>query len=132
MFELLEATDDEVVAIRLHGGSLEGYRALYELLVEKTDAYGTVHLYEETTNWTLSTYLSHYHGLLPDLRYGPKFDIDRHAAVGDSALAKLLHYQWRAVAPVFPVSPAEMRYDELSARGDALEWVKMGTDDSDR
>ncbi|WP_197052518.1 SpoIIAA family protein [Halobellus rufus] len=106
-------------------GSADGYREFYELLVEKTEQHGTVHVYEETTGWTLSTYLSHLHGILPDLRTGSKFNIGRYAAVGDSRWAKLLYYQWRAIMPVWPVAPNEMRYYDLSERNQALDWVTM-------
>ena len=123
MFEILQATGDDVVAVRMGTGTQAGYRDFYDLLVEKTDEYGTVHVYEETTGWTLSTYLSHLHGLIPDLRIGPEFEIGRYAAVGDSAWAKLLYYQWRAIAPMWPVAPDEMNYYELSERGRALDWV---------
>nr|WP_049987958.1 STAS/SEC14 domain-containing protein [Halobellus rufus] len=125
MFEILEATQDDVVAIRMGTGSADGYREFYELLVEKTEQHGTVHVYEETTGWTLSTYLSHLHGILPDLRTGSKFNIGRYAAVGDSRWAKLLYYQWRAIMPVWPVAPNEMRYYDLSERNQALDWVTM-------
>ncbi|QCC57324.1 STAS/SEC14 domain-containing protein [Natrinema thermotolerans] len=123
MFEILKATRDNVVAVRMGDGTPAGYREFYDLLVEKTDEFGTVHVYEETTEWTLSTYLSHLHGVVPDLRTGPKFDIGRYAAVGDSRWAKLLYYQWRAIDPVWPVSPDEMRYHGLSERDRALDWV---------
>lgn len=124
MFEILQATGDNVVAVRMGTGTQAGYRDFYDLLVEKTDEYGTVHVYEETTGWTLSTYLSHLHGLVPDLRIGPEFEIGRYAAVGDSPWAKLLYYQWRAIAPVWPVAPDEMNYYDLSERGRALDWVR--------
>ncbi|WP_092903489.1 SpoIIAA family protein [Halostagnicola kamekurae] len=123
MFEILKATKDNVVAVRMGDGTPAGYREFYDLLVEKTDEFGTVHVYEETIEWTLSTYLSHLHGVVPDLRTGSKFDIGRYATVGDSRWAKLLYYQWRAIAPVWPVSPDEMRYYGLSKRDYALDWV---------
>mgnify|MGYP003836112831 FL=1 len=123
MFEILQATRDNVVAVRMGDGTSAGYREFYNILIEKTDEFGTVHVYEETTRWSLSTYLSHLHGVIPDLRTGPKFDIGRYAAVGDSRWIKLLYYQWRAIAPVWPVSPDEMRYYGLSERDHALDWV---------
>lgn len=123
MFEILEASSDDVVAVRMGKGSPTGYRAFYDMLVEKSDEYGAVHIYEETAGWTLSTYLSHLHGLLPDLRTGPEFNVGRYAAVGDSRWAKLLYHQWRAVSPVWPVAPDEMHYYELSERDRALSWV---------
>ncbi len=132
MFEILEATRDDVVAVRMGHGTPAGYREFYDLLVEKTDEYGTVHVYEETTGWTLATYLSHLHGIVPDLRTGPKFDIGRYAAVGDSRWAKLLYHQWRAIAPVWPVAPDEMRYYELSNRTRALDWVTASNANPDK
>ena len=132
MFEILEATRDDVVAVRMGHGTPGGYREFYDILVEKTDEYGTVHVYEETTEWTLATYLSHLHGIVPDLRTGPDFDIGRYAAVGDSRWAKLLYHQWRAIAPVWPVAPDEMRYYELQERRRALDWVTAGNDNPDR
>jgi|GEM_PF-1642098 len=131
MFDVLEATGENVVAVRMKDGTPGGYRAFYELLVQKTEEYGTVHVYEETTGWTLSTYLSHLHGVVPDLRTGPKFDIGRYAAVGDSGWAKLLYHQWRAIAPVWPVAPAEMQYYELAKRDRALKWVQTGNANSE-
>lgn len=132
MFEILEATRDDVFAIRMGRGTPAGYREFYDLLVEAADEYGTVHVYEETTGWTLATYLSHWHGLVPDLRTGPKFDIGRYAAVGDSCWAELLYRQWRAIAPVWPVAPDEMRYYEPSERDRALDWVTDRTPTRDR
>ena len=131
MFDLLEATRDDVVAIRMGNGTPTGYREFYDLLVEKTDEYGNVHVYEETTGWTLSTYLSHLHGILPDLRTGPEFDIGRYAAVGDSLWAKLLYHQWQAIAPIWPVAPDEMQYYDRSERDRALDWVKTGNTNPD-
>lgn len=131
MFETLEATRDDVVAVRMGRGTPGGYREFYDLLVEKTDEYGTVHVYEETTGWKLATYLSHLHGIVPDLRTGPDFDIGRYAAVGDSRWAKLLYHQWRAIAPVWPVAPDEMRYYELEERRRALDWVTAGNANPD-
>lgn len=130
MFELLEASSEDVVAIRVGCGTPTGYLELYELLVEKTDAYGTVHMYEETTDWTLATYLSHVHGIVPDLRLGPHFDIDRYAAVGNSRWTKLLYDQWRLIAPVWPVAPNKMRYFDQSDRYRALGWVTDGAQQS--
>lgn len=123
MFEVLAASSGDVVAVRMGRGSAAGYQEFYDLLVEKTREYGTVHVYEETTNWTLGTYLSHLHGVVPDLKTGPQFDIGRYAAVGDSQWAKLLYHQWRAIAPVWPVAPNEMRYYKSSNRERALAWV---------
>lgn len=130
MIELLEATSDDVIAIRVGRGSLAGYRELYEFLVEKTDEYGTVHVYGEATDWTLSAYLSNVYGIVPDLRLGPQFDIGRYAAVGDSRWAKLLYDQWRLIAPVWPVAPNEMRYYDQSDRNRALGWVTDGSQQS--
>ena len=85
MFELLEATGDNVVAIRVGTGTPEGYDELYDLLIEKTREHGSVHVYEETPNWTLSMYLSPLHGVVPDLRSGPQFNSHRYVQAGDSA-----------------------------------------------
>lgn len=126
MFELLDATGEDVVAVRMDAGTPAGYRAFYDLLVEKTDEYGHVHVYEEAPNWSLSTYLSHAHGIVPDLRDGPEFDIHRYAAVGDSMWFELLYYQWAAVAPVWPVAPDEMRRYSMAERRRAIEWVETG------
>jgi len=130
MFEILETTRDDVVAVRMGHGTPAGYREFYDLLVEKTDEYGTVHVYEDTTGWTLGTYLSHLHGIVPDLRTRPIFDIGRYAAVGDSRWAKLLYHQWRAITPVWPVASDEMRYYEPQERRRALDWVTAGDTDS--
>lgn len=130
MFELLGATGENVVAVRMGAGTPAGYRELYDLLVEKTDEYGGVHVYEEAPNWSLSTYLSHAHGIVPDLRDGPKFDIHRYAAVGDSRWFELLYYQWAAVAPVWPVAPDEMCRFSMAERRSAIEWVKTGRQSS--
>jgi len=100
MFDILEATRGDVVAVRVGRGTAIGYEEFYDLLIEKSEEHGIVHVYEEMTNWTLSTYLSHLHGIGPDLRTGPKFDIGRCAAVGDSGWAKLMYWQWRAIAPI--------------------------------
>lgn len=126
MFEVLESTADDVVAIRVGAGTTDGYRALYDLLAEVTAEYGAVHVYEEVPSWTLGTCLSHVRGVVLDLLYGSDFDVDRYAAVGDSAWARLLYYQWRAVAPVWPVAPGTMRYYSLAERDAALEWVRTG------
>lgn len=123
MFEVLVASSGDVVAVRMGRGSAAGYQEFYDLLVEKTREYGTVHIYEETTNWTLGTYLSHLHGVVPDLKTGPQVDIGRYVAVGDSQWAKLLYHQWHAIAPVWPVAPDEMRYYKSSNRERALAWV---------
>ena len=127
MFDILRATGEDVVAVRMRTGTPAGYREFYDLLVEKTEEYGTVQIYEEAPGWSLSTYLSHVHGLLPDLRTGPEFDIDRYVAVGDSRWARLLYNQWRAIAPVWPVAPNEMRFYELSERDRALDWLTART-----
>lgn len=126
MFELLDATSDNVVAIRVGSCTRDGFRELYELLAEKSAAYGSVHFYEEAPGWTLRTYLSNFHGIVPDLRYGSTFTIDRYAAVGDSVWAKVLFHQWKVIAPIWPVAPNEMRYYTLDDRDHALNWVRDG------
>lgn len=126
MFDVLNATADDVVAVHVGTCTTEGFRKLYDLLAEKTAEYGTVHVYEEAPDWTLWTYLSNLRGIVPDLRQGTSFDIGRYAAVGDSHWAKLVYYQWQAIAPVWPVSPDEMRYFELADKNSAIDWVKDG------
>ena len=79
-------------------------------------------MYEEVPNWSFRTFLTHLHGVVPDLRYGPDFDIDRYAAVGNSRWAKLLFDWWRVVRPIWPVAPDEMRYFDSTERERALDW----------
>lgn len=129
MFDVLDASADDVVAVRVTNATGDGFRKLYELLSEKTGRHGTVHVYEEAPNWTLSTYLSNWRGIVPDLRLGSSFEIGRYAAVGDTLWAKALYDQWRAIAPIWPVSPEEMRYFEMTERNAAIEWVRQVTDD---
>jgi hypothetical protein len=126
MFEMLDATDDTAIAIRVGNGTRDGFRELWKILAEKSEEHGSVHLYEEAPGWTLGTYLSQLHGIVPDLRYGSTFDIERYAAVGDSVWAKVLYYQWKVTAPIWPVGPDEMRYYDLDDRTRALNWVKKG------
>lgn len=78
MFDILEATEDKVVAIRTYNGSTQGYRTSYELLGEKTEEYGIVHVFEDLPRFTVSKYLSNVYGIIPDLRYGSTFDIGRY------------------------------------------------------
>ena len=126
MFEVLDATDDEIVAVRVGVGTRGGYRELYEMLAEKTEAHGSVRVYEEALGWTPGTYLSQLHGFVPDLRYGTTFEIERLATVGDSLWSKLLYHQAKAVRPIWPFSPDEMRYYNPNERNRALNWVKHG------
>ncbi|WP_226483229.1 STAS/SEC14 domain-containing protein [Natrinema amylolyticum] len=127
MFDVLKATADDVVAVRVGTCTTEGFRKLYDRLTETTVEYDTVHMYEEAPSWTLRTSLSNLRGIVPDLRQGPSFDIGRYAAVGDSRWAKLLFYQWRVITTVWPVAPDEMRFFELPDRARAFNWVKTGT-----
>lgn len=131
MFDVLKATADDVVAVRVGTCTTEGFRELYDLLAEKTAEYGTVHVYEEAPNWTLAVYLSNLRGIVPDLRQGSSFDIGRYAAVGDSRWAKRLFHQWRVITPVWPVAPDEMHYYDWSERERALRWVKTGNTNPD-
>ena len=126
MFEVLDTTDGDAIAIHVGVGTRDGYRELYEILAEKTEEHGSVQVYEEAPGWTLGTYLSQLHGFVPDLRYGTTFDIERLATVGDSIWSKLLYYQAKAVRPIWPFSPDEMRYYDLSDRKRALDWAKHG------
>lgn len=123
IFEVLDQTEDDLIAIQVRRGTREGYHELYSLLVERSEEYGSIRVYEEVPNWTGGTYLSHLHGFVPDLRYGPDFDIRQYAAVGDSAWAKLLYYQWRGIRPVWPVAPDDMRYFQLENRTQTLDWL---------
>jgi hypothetical protein len=79
----------------------------------------------------VATYLSHSHGVVPGLQTGPKFDIGRYAAVGGSRWTEMRYYQWRAISPVWPVVPDEMRYYAPSEHGRALDWVKTGDSNPD-
>jgi hypothetical protein len=124
MFEILDATEDDLVAVRVGSGTADGYEEFYSLLIERTKQHGSIRVYEEVPNWTARTYLTHLHGIVPDLRYGPEFDIRSYACVGDSFWAKLLFHQWRAIRPVWPVAPDDMRYFHLDNRDDALRWLR--------
>lgn len=131
MFEVLPEPADDVVTIRVGRGSLDGYRKLYSLLRRKTEEFGRVHVYEEVTDWTALIFFTHFHGVLPDLRYGPDFDIGRYAAVGDSMWAKLLFDCWKAICPAWPVAPEEMRYYNTAERDVAADWVAMRSTSTD-
>ena len=132
MFEVLNEPTPAVVAIRVGDCSPAGFRDLYRLLSATTDAHDTVHLYEETVDWTARSALSNWYGILPDLRRGSTFDIGRYAAVGDSVWARGLFDCWRAIAPVWPVSPDEMRYFGPAEREAARSWVRTGELPGDR
>ncbi|WP_262174555.1 STAS/SEC14 domain-containing protein [Haloarcula laminariae] len=126
MFDVLDTTEKNFVAIRVGKGTSDGYQELYTLLEEKTDAYGQVNVYEEVPNWTFWTFLTHLNGILPDLRRGPNFNIDRYAAVGDSIWAELLFDLWDTIQPIWPVAPNTMRYFEMEEKDAALNWAKGG------
>lgn len=82
--------------------------------------------YEEVPNWSFTTLLTHLHGVIPDLRYGPDFEIGRYAAVGDSRWAKLLFDWWHVIRPIWPVAPETMRYFQMRDRERALRWIREG------
>lgn len=127
MFEVLDATEDDFIAVRVGSGSSAGYERFYSLLVERSDQYGSIRVYEEVPNWTFRTYLTHLHGIVPDLKYGPDFNISHYACVGDSIWAKLLYYQWRGIRSIWPVAPDHMRYFHVNERDDALQWLSGTT-----
>lgn len=127
MFEVLDETDGDLIAVRVGSGSPEGYEEFYSLLIERTREYGSVRVYEEVPGWTVQTYLTHLHGIVPDFRDGPKFTVSHYACVGDSIWAKLLYYQWKAIRPVWPVAPDHMRYFNLEHRASALRWLRDTT-----
>ena len=124
MFEVLDESRGDLVAVRVGRRTRQGYVDFYSLLAEKTEEHGTINVYEEVPNWTFSTFLSHLHGIIPDLRYGSEFDINRYAAVGDSVWAKLLFDWWRAIRPIWPVAPAQMDYFDVEDSEVALTWVR--------
>ncbi|WP_114579602.1 STAS/SEC14 domain-containing protein [Saliphagus sp. LR7] len=124
MFEILDVTEGDLVAIRVGRGTRQGYDELYSLLVQKTDEYGAVRVLEVVPDWTFSTFLSHLYGIIPDLRYGSQFAISRYAAVGDSVWAKLLFEWWKIIRPVWPVAPDQMRYFEIEEQSTALRWLQ--------
>ncbi len=68
--------------------------------------------------------MSHLHGIVPDLRYGPKATIRRYACVGDTVWPKLNFYLWLLITPVWPMAPREMRYFHSSEREQALAWLR--------
>jgi hypothetical protein len=127
MFEVLDETEGDFIAVRVGSGSSAGYERFYSLLVERTEQYGSIRVYEEVPNWTVRTYLTHLHGIVPDLKYGPDFNISQYACVGDSIWAKLLYYQWRGIRPIWPVAPDNMRYFHVEDRDDALRWLSGTT-----
>ncbi|MFC4986766.1 STAS/SEC14 domain-containing protein [Saliphagus infecundisoli] len=124
MFEILDETEGDLVAIRVGRGTRQGYDELYSLLVQKTNEYGAVHVLEVVPDWTCSTFLSHLYGIIPDLRYGSQFTISRYAAVGDSVWAKLLFDWWKIIRPIWPVAPDQMRYFETEEQSTALQWLQ--------
>lgn len=127
MFEILDATEDDLIAVRVGSGSPEGYERFYSLLVERTNQHGSIRVYEEVPNWTFGTYLTHLHGIVPDLEYGSEFNISQYACVGDSFWTKLLYWQWRCIKPIWPVAPDNMRYFHVAERDDALQWLSEAT-----
>lgn len=126
MVSVLEATADDVVAVRLGTPTTAGYRELYGLLVEATTVHGTVHLYEETVDWSPWSALSNAREVAPSLTFGPDLDVGRYAAVGDGPWSGLRYLQRRALAPVWPVSPDEFRRFRPENRESALAWVRDG------
>jgi hypothetical protein len=58
MFEVLDETNENLIAIRAGEGTRAGYQELYSLLVEKTDQYGRINVYEEVPRWTFTTFLT--------------------------------------------------------------------------
>ena len=126
MFDILDETQDDVVAIRVGHGTKRGYKELYSLLAETTERYGAVNVYEEVPDRTAATFLSHLHSVIPDLRYGSDFTIHRYAATGDTRWAKLLFDWWQIVRPIWPVAPDTMRYFDLTERTAALRWLRTG------
>lgn len=127
MFDILDETDKDLVAIRVGRGTRRGYEDHYSLLARRTDQYGPLRVYEEVPDWSILTFLTHLHGIVPDLRYGSSFSIDRYAAVGDSVWAKLLFKWWRAIRPVWPVSPDRMGYFDIADRASAYRWLREDT-----
>lgn len=127
MFDVLDETDEDLVAIRVGRGTRRGYEDLYSLLARWTAQYGPLRVYEEVSDWSVSTFLTHLHGIIPDLRYGSSFSIDRDAAVGDSVWARLLFEWWRAIRPVWPVAPDRMRYFDIADRTSAYRWLQEDT-----
>lgn len=123
MFDVLDETEADLIAIRVGRGTKQGYHELYSLLVERSEEYGSIRVYEEVPDWNFRTYLSHLHGLIPDLQYGPDFNIRQYAAIGDSVWAKLLYYQWRCIRPIWPVAPDDMRYFQVENRSEAFDWL---------
>lgn len=124
MFEVLDESEKDLVAVRVGRGTPQGYEELYSLLRRKTEKYGAVRVYEEVPDWTLSTFLTHLHGIVPDLRYGSMFTITQYAAVGDSVWARLLFDLWRTIRSIWPVTPERMRYFDMDDRAAALRWIQ--------
>ena len=127
MFDIMDKTDEDLVAIRVGRGTRRGYEDLYSLLARRTAQYGPLRVYEEVPDWSFSTFLTHLQGIVPDLRYGSSFSIARYTAVGDSVWAKLLFEWWRAIRPVWPVDPDRMRYFDIADRASAYRWLREDT-----
>ena len=124
MFEVLDESKDDLVAVCVGRGTRQGYADFYSLLAEKTEEHGTINVYEEVPNGTFLTSLSHLHGIIPDLRYGSEFNINRYVVVGDSVWAKLLFEWWCAIRRIWPAAPTQMGYFDVEDSEVALTWVR--------
>lgn len=116
---------DELLAVRYTGWhSKQDYDELYKYLVQKSKQLQGVYLYEEALEFGPVAFLSTCIGTYHDLKYGPSIQLEKHAIVSDSFWAWLMTYLFKNIRPVWPFSPTELRFFEMSDRAEALQWIK--------
>ncbi|MFB6158628.1 MAG: STAS/SEC14 domain-containing protein [Candidatus Nanohalobium sp.] len=124
MYKVLEESEGDLVAITVDGFTREEYEELYTYLERTYEENGSLKIYKEAEDFGFTGFLSAYTGIIPDIKYGNSFEIDKTAVVADDFWAWTLAQMWKAVGPIWPLDAGELRYFNKKEKEEALEWLK--------
>lgn len=119
MIQLLEETQDDLVAFRISGNvDKNDYTVMLPVLEEKIQQHGKIRVYAEVQDVEAYSLRALYEDIKFDIKHAA--DFSRAAIVGDRTWI-----DWLTTAAQ-PFTTANVKYFDFSQRSEAWAWVHEG------
>lgn len=124
MLQVLEQTDENLIAIRIGGTvSSQDYNVLRTLLNDRLPAHDGLRWYVEMAafdSWGSQTLWEKFK---LDLHLADQTPLSRVAMVGDKNWEDWIAPIWKWLGAVYPLQPNEIKFFPLERRETALTWI---------